>query len=79
MLRLVAPCLGRGCVRLSCDHAEKLYDRVQEKFRGRVPRFAFDYVTGTTFRDGTVQRGENGEIQTEWGYRVLLIVDTFGG
>jgi len=33
---------------------------------------------GTTFRNGTGERDETGRIRTEWGYRALLIVDTFG-
>ncbi len=75
--------LGRrasgGCVRLSYDHSASLFNRVEGHFGGLVPIFAFDEVGGTTFRDGTVEYDENGDIRTEWGYRVLLIVDTFGG
>lgn len=68
-----------GCIRLPIEHASALFRRVQSGYRGEVPVFAFDEEGGTTFRDGTVEYGENGEIRTEWGYRVLLIVDTFAG
>lgn len=75
--------LGRrasgGCVRLSYDHSTALFNRVQGHYQGNVPIFAFDEAGGTTFRDGTVEYDENGQIRTEWGYRVLLIVDTFAG
>ncbi len=68
-----------GCVRLPLAQAEGLFRRVQSEFRGNVPIFPFNHERGTTSRDGSVVRDENGDVQTEWGYRVLLIVDTFAG
>ncbi len=75
--------LGRrasgGCVRLPIEHASALFNRVQRHYHGEVPIFTFNDETGTTSRDGTVQRDADGNIMTEMGYRVLLIVDTFAG
>jgi len=68
-----------GCVRLSYDHSTALFNRIEGNYQGEVPIFPFNEMGGTTFRDGTVDYDENGEIRTEWGYRVLLIVDTFAG
>lgn len=68
-----------GCVRLPIEHASALFRRVRSEHAGQVPVFTFNEDTGTTSRDGTVERDADGNIVTEWGYRVLLIVDTFAG
>ena len=68
-----------GCVRLPPDRAESLFGRIQANFRGRVPVFAFDEDAGTTNREGRVARDSRNAPLLKQGYRVLLIVDDFGG
>jgi hypothetical protein len=68
-----------GCVRLSPESSEILFDLVRGSYQGRVPRFDFDERTSTLSRDGSLARGGDGELQYSDGYRALIFIDTFGG
>ncbi|MGY9106775.1 MAG: L,D-transpeptidase [Alphaproteobacteria bacterium] len=68
-----------GCVRLSPESAEILFDLVRGNYQGRGPRFDFDNSTKTLSREGELARGEDGELQYADGYRALIFIDTFGG
>lgn len=68
-----------GCVRLSPSNARELFHLVNEDYRGSVPRMAFDNRTQSTRRDGTLMRDANGKLKFRQGYRVLVIVEDFGG
>ena len=68
-----------GCVRLSSSNARELFRLVNEDYRGKVPRMAFDDRTQSTRRDGTLMRDTNGKLKFREGYRVLVIIENFGG
>lgn len=68
-----------GCVRLSPEHARALFQLVNADYRGPVPLLAYDRTTRSTRRDGALMRGERGELQFRKGYRVLVIIEDFGG
>jgi hypothetical protein len=68
-----------GCVRLSPSHARELFQLVNEDYRGRVPRMAYDSRTQSTRRDGTLMRDAEGKLKFREGYRVLVIIENFGG
>jgi hypothetical protein len=68
-----------GCVRLSPSNARELFRLVKEEYRGNVPRMAYDSRTHSTRRDGALMRDADGRLQYRKGYRVLVIIDNFGG
>jgi hypothetical protein len=68
-----------GCVRLSPTNARELFQLVKEDYRGNVPRMAFDSRTQSTRRDGTLMRDAHGRLLYRKGYRVLVIIENFGG
>lgn len=68
-----------GCVRLSPEHARVLFQLVNAQYRGRVPRMAYDSATRSTRRDGALMRDEQGGLQFREGYRVLVVIEDFGG
>ena len=70
---------SHGCIRLSADNARVLFELIQQNYRGRVPMFAVDPVTGTMSTTGKLVRDEKGNIVTRPGYRVLVFIEDFGG
>lgn len=74
--------LGRrasgGCIRLAMENARFLFYLIKTQYGGRVPKFAWNSSRGHTSRAGVVRRDQSGKPVTEWGYRVLLIVDNIG-
>jgi hypothetical protein len=68
-----------GCVRLSPQDAETLFTLVRTQYRGPAPRFATDPRTGTMSNDGTVLRDANGRAEMDQGYRVLVVIENYGG
>lgn len=68
-----------GCIRLSVDAARELFQDIQANYRGQVPVFATDAVNGGTSRTGDVVRLSDGTILTRTGYRVLLMIEDYGG
>ena len=68
-----------GCIRLSPQNAETLFTLVRTQYRGLTPRFATDHRTGTMSNDGTVLRDANGRAEMTQGYRVLVVIENYGG
>jgi len=66
-----------GCIRLLPAHAKLLYELIQAEMGGVVPVFAIN--SGTTSREGELERDHTGAPLTTYGYRVLLVVDGFDG
>jgi hypothetical protein len=75
--------LGRrasgGCVHLSPDHAATLFELVQANYRGPVPRFAYDGETRTRSNRGDFMRDSGGALKMADGYRVLVVLEDYGG
>lgn len=75
--------LGRrasaGCIRLAPEHAQELYTLIRKKYRGDVPRFAFDRRTQTMSNEGVLMRGKDGRLRFVEGYRVLVFIEDYGG
>jgi hypothetical protein len=44
-----------------------------------VPRMAYDSKTRSTRRDGALMHDAKGNLQFHEGYRVLVIIENFGG
>jgi len=69
-----------GCVRLSPESAENLFNLIRENYRGEVPRFATDHRRySTTSNQGELMRDRDGELVLANGYRVLVYIDNYGG
>jgi hypothetical protein len=68
-----------GCVRLSSRNARELFQLVNADYRGDVPRMAYDTETKSTRRDGALMHDANGKLAFHAGYRVLVIIENFGG
>lgn len=68
-----------GCVRLSSANAKDLFQLVNANYRGDVPRMAYDGETKSTRRDGALMRDAGGGLAFHKGYRVLVIIENFGG
>ena len=75
--------LGRrasaGCVHLAPDNAAVLFDMIRARYRGPVPRPAYDPRTGTMSNQGRFMRDANGKLKMANGYRVLVMVEDYGG
>lgn len=68
-----------GCVHLAPDDAATLFDLVQANYRGTVPRFAYDYETRTGSNRGDFMRDPTGTLRMTDGYRVLIVLEDYGG
>ena len=68
-----------GCIHLSPEHARALYNLIRGQYRGSVPRFAYDRSTRTMSNHGELMRREDGQIEMANGYRVLTLIENFGG
>jgi hypothetical protein len=68
-----------GCVHLSPEHARMLYELIRDKYRGAVPRFAYDNDTRTMSNKGALMRGSDGNLKMADGYRVLVVIENFAG
>ena len=75
--------LGRrasaGCVHLAPAHAAALYALIRENYRGVVPRFAYDEKIGTSSNRGDFMRDGQGRLKMADGYRVLVVLEDYGG
>lgn len=67
-----------GCVHLSPENAATLYRLIQERYRGAVPRFAYN-GKGTMTNTGAFMHRADGRLAMGQGYRVLVDIDDFGG
>jgi lipoprotein-anchoring transpeptidase ErfK/SrfK len=70
---------SKGCIRLSPENAEQLFKLITENYAGRVPQFKIDPVTGTQSTNGLMRRDGMGRILTKRGYRVLVVIENYGG
>lgn len=68
-----------GCIRLGPQQAEMLFRLVKKHFKGDVPRFVMDENTQTMSKTGTLARTDAGEVDRFAGYRVLVMVENYGG
>jgi hypothetical protein len=68
-----------GCIRLAPDNAKALFNLIRAKYKGPVPRFAFDAKTGTMSNDGILLHDRNGHLRETDGYRVLVFIENYGG
>lgn len=68
-----------GCVRLSLADARELFQMIAANYGGDVPLMAYDSQTKTTRRDGSLMRDAQGKLVFRKGYRVLVIIENFGG
>jgi lipoprotein-anchoring transpeptidase ErfK/SrfK len=70
---------SKGCIRLSPENAEQLFKLITENYAGRVPQFKIDPATGTQSTNGLMRRDAMGRILTKRGYRVLVVIENYGG
>lgn len=78
-LALLGTRASAGCVRLAPDHAKELFTLIRSKYRGPVPRFAYDAKTSTMSNDGILWHDRNGDLKLTDGYRVLVFIENYGG
>ena len=52
---------------------------IRTHYRGLVPRFAMDHRTGTISNEGVTLHDSNGKPQLTEGYKVLVIIQNYGG
>ena len=68
-----------GCIRLSPQNARALFDFIRTRYKGAVPRFAYDRKTSTMANDGMLMRDSKGAIRFTQGYKVLAVIENYGG
>lgn len=68
-----------GCVRLSPENAQTLFELIRNNYKGMVPKFGFDKYTGTVMNNGLLVHDGDGNLQLMPGYRVLVYIDDYGG
>ena len=75
--------LGRrasaGCVHLSPENAQTLFNLIKSDYRGPVPRFAYNAETQTMSNTGAFAHRRDGSLKMADGYRVLVNIEDFGG
>lgn len=68
-----------GCIRLAPEAAQTLYTLIRTQYRGLTPSFAVDHRTGTMSDGGIVLRDANGRAEMTEGYKVLVVIENYGG
>ncbi len=68
-----------GCIRLAPDNAKELFNLIRTKYKGPVPRFAYDTKTSTMSNDGILWHDRNGNLRLADGYKVLVFIEDFSG
>lgn len=68
-----------GCVHLSPENAETLFNLIRTGYRGQVPRFAYESESRTMRNDGVFIRDSKGRLRMADGYRVLVFIEDYGG
>jgi hypothetical protein len=68
-----------GCVHLSPEASEALFNLVLHDYRGLVPRFAYDSQTQTASNNGKLSQGDNGAPRMVQGYKALVVIENYGG
>jgi hypothetical protein len=67
-----------GCIHLSPQHAQQLYEMIHAHYKGKVPRFAYDRRTGTMSNKGEMMRDKDSNLVLTDGYKVLVDIEDFG-
>jgi lipoprotein-anchoring transpeptidase ErfK/SrfK len=70
---------SKGCIRLAPEDAKRLFQLITENYAGRVPQLKIDPNTGTQSTNGLMRRDAQGRILTKYGYRVLVVIENYGG
>ncbi len=68
-----------GCVHLSPETAEDLFEMIRKEYRGSVPQFVYDKRAKTIGNDGKLARSGDGKLNMADGYRVLVVIENYGG
>jgi hypothetical protein len=68
-----------GCVHLSPENAETLFNLIRTGYRGPVPRFAYNAQSRTMRNDGAFMRDRKGRLMMTDGYKVLVFIEDYGG
>jgi lipoprotein-anchoring transpeptidase ErfK/SrfK len=68
-----------GCVHLSPENAETLFNLIKSDYRGPVPRFAYNAGTQTMSNTGAFAHRRDGSLKMADGYRVLVNIEDYGG
>ncbi len=68
-----------GCVHLAPQDAATLYQLIRTRYRGAVPRLAYDDETRTASNRGDFMHDARGHLKMTDGYRVLVLVEDYGG
>jgi hypothetical protein len=68
-----------GCVHLSPENAETLFDLIKSYYRGQVPRFATNAETQTMSNTGAFSHRRDGSLKMADGYRVLINIEDYSG
>jgi hypothetical protein len=68
-----------GCVHLSPENAETLFNLIKLDYRGQVPRFAYNSDTQTMSNTGAFAHRRDGSLKMVDGYRVLINIEDYGG
>jgi hypothetical protein len=68
-----------GCVRLPPQAARDLFNLVQTRYRGAVPKFETDPRTLTIDNNGALLHKRDGSFELADGYKVLVYVEDYGG
>jgi hypothetical protein len=75
--------LGRrasaGCVHLSPENAETLFNLIKSDYRGQVPRFAYNSETQTMSNTGAFAHRRDGSLKMADEYRVLVNIEDYSG
>jgi hypothetical protein len=71
--------ISAGCVHLSPQASQILFNLIQHDYRGEVPRFAYDEKTATISNDGKLARTKHGQLRMMDGYRALVVIEDYGG
>ena len=64
-----------GCIQISVDASQQLFNFITGDFEGNVAQFAYDKKKRTISNTGEFARGKDGKLVMADGYRVLVIVD----
>jgi hypothetical protein len=75
--------LGRrasaGCVHIAPENAKYLYRMIRAKYRGAVPRFAYDRKSQTMSNAGDLMHDKEGRVVMTEGFKVLVFIEDYGG
>ena len=68
-----------GCVRLSTENAQTLFNLIRGNFRGEAPKFGYDKYTNSVMNNGLLLHDASGKLVMAPGFSALVYIDEFGG